>query len=119
MAHIPDRALFDFLEHTADAAFTVTDSGEICSWNSSAEALFGFGRDEVTGKTCFELFRGRGALGHPCVQNTVRCVIAPRITARFRISISRSRPGLAETSGRMCRPWFTRIRRRDAAGSCI
>ena len=63
MATIPDRDLFEFLEHTADAAFTVTDAGEICSWNTGAEALFGFGRDEVTGKTCFELFRGRGVLG--------------------------------------------------------
>ena len=63
MASIPDRDLFDFLEHTADAAFAVTDAGEICSWNSSAEALFGFGRDEVTDKTCCDLFRGRGGLG--------------------------------------------------------
>ena len=63
MAPISDRDLFDFLEHTADAAFTVTDAGEICSWNSSAEALFGFRRDEVIGKTCFELFQGHGALG--------------------------------------------------------
>ena len=73
MAHIPDRALFDFLEHTADAAFAVTDSGEICSWNSSAEALFGFGRDEAIGKTCFELFQGRGALGTLVAQKTVMC----------------------------------------------
>lgn len=63
MAPIPDRELFDFLEHTADAAFTVTDAGEICSWNASAEALFGFDRDEAIGKTCFELFRGRGVFG--------------------------------------------------------
>jgi PAS domain S-box-containing protein len=76
MAHIPDRALFDFLEHTADAAFTVTESGEICSWNSSAEALLGFGRDEVTGKTCFELFRGRGALGTPVC--TEHCEVRDR-----------------------------------------
>lgn len=55
--------LFDFLEHTADAALAVTEGGEICAWNSSAEALFGFGRDEAVGKTCFELFQGRGALG--------------------------------------------------------
>jgi PAS domain S-box-containing protein len=58
-----DRDLFDFLEHTADAAFVLTDGGEIRSWNSSAEALFGFGRDEAVGKTCFDLFQGRGALG--------------------------------------------------------
>ena len=31
-----DGDLFDFLEHTADAAFAVTDGGEIRSWNSSA-----------------------------------------------------------------------------------
>jgi PAS domain S-box-containing protein len=65
-----DGDLFDFLEHTADAAFAVTDGGEICSWNSSAEALFGFGREEAVGKTCFELFEGRGALGTlVCTEN--------------------------------------------------
>jgi len=65
-----DGDLFDFLEHTADAAFAVTDGGEICSWNSSAEALFGFGREEAVGKTCFELFQGRGALGTlVCTEN--------------------------------------------------
>jgi PAS domain S-box-containing protein len=58
-----ERDLFDFLEHTNDAAFAVTDGGEICSWNAGAEALFGFGCGEVLGKTCFELFQGRDALG--------------------------------------------------------
>jgi PAS domain S-box-containing protein len=58
-----DRELFELLEHTADAAFALTDSGEICSWNASAEALFGYGRSEVLGKTCFDLLRGEGMLG--------------------------------------------------------
>jgi PAS domain S-box-containing protein len=58
-----ERDLFDFLEHTSDAAFAVTDQGEICSWNSSAEALFGFEAGEAIGKTCFELFQGRDILG--------------------------------------------------------
>ena len=58
-----DHDLFDFLEHTADAAFTVTDDGEICSWNASAEALFGFKRDEAVGKFSGSLFEGRGPLG--------------------------------------------------------
>ena len=39
-----DRDLYDLLEGTSDAAFAVTDSGEICSWNASAEALFGFAK---------------------------------------------------------------------------
>jgi len=58
-----DRDLFEFFEHTADAAFTVSDSGEICSWNASAERLFGFARAEAIGKTCSELFQGRDVLG--------------------------------------------------------
>jgi PAS domain S-box-containing protein len=65
-----DRELFDFLEHTADAAFAVTDSGEICSWNSSAEVLFGFERAEAIGRTCYELFQGGDALGSlVCTEN--------------------------------------------------
>ena len=60
---ILDRDLYELLEHTTDAAFAVTDGGEICSWNASAEVLFGYGRDEVLGKTCFELFQGRDVLG--------------------------------------------------------
>ena len=58
-----DRELFEFLNHTADAAFAVTDGGEICSWNAGAETLFGYTRDEAVGKTCFDLFQGTGAFG--------------------------------------------------------
>ena len=58
-----ERELFDFLEHTADAAFALTDHGEICSWNTSAEALFGYSRTAALGRTCFELFQGTGSLG--------------------------------------------------------
>jgi PAS domain S-box-containing protein len=58
-----DRDLFDFFEHTADAVFTVIDSGEICSWNASAETLFGFERAHAIGKTCSQLFEGRDVLG--------------------------------------------------------
>jgi PAS domain S-box-containing protein len=65
-----DRDLFDFFEHTADAAFTVSDTGEICSWNASAQRLFGFARTEAIGKTCSELFEGRDILGTlVCTEN--------------------------------------------------
>ncbi len=65
-----DRELYDLLERTSDAAFAVTDGGDICSWNASAEALFGFRRDEAVGKTCFELFEGRDTLGTlACTEN--------------------------------------------------
>jgi PAS domain S-box-containing protein len=65
-----DRDLYDLLECTSDAAFAVTDSGDICSWNASAEALFGFHRDQAIGKTCFQLFQGRDTLGAlTCTEN--------------------------------------------------
>ncbi|MCC7416795.1 MAG: PAS domain S-box protein [Acidobacteria bacterium] len=58
-----DTDLFDLLDHTADAAFALSDAGEICSWNAAAEALFGFSRGEAIGRSCFDLLDGRGALG--------------------------------------------------------
>ena len=99
-----DRDLFDFLEHTTDAAFAVTDGGEICSWNSSAEALFGFGCDEVLGKTCFEVFQGGTCWARSCVQNSVMCVTVRRTTRRFLTSISRSTPDRREDLGEHVHP---------------
>jgi PAS domain S-box-containing protein len=58
-----EKELFDFLEGTSDAAFAVTDQGEICSWNKAAEKLFGFNRAEALHKSCQSLLQGRGALG--------------------------------------------------------
>ncbi len=58
-----DQELFDLLEGTSDAAFTVTDQGEICSWNKAAERLFGYSKAEVLQKSCQGLLQGRGALG--------------------------------------------------------
>ena len=58
-----EQELFDLLEGTADAAFTVTDQAEVCSWNKAAERLFGYGKTEALQKTCHGLLQGRGALG--------------------------------------------------------
>lgn len=55
--------LISFLEQTADAAFCVNDRGEICSWNTGAEKLFGYSSLEAIGKSCYRLLKGRGHLG--------------------------------------------------------
>ena len=47
-----DQELFDLLEGTSDAAFTITDQGKICSWNKAAERLFGYSKVEVLKKSC-------------------------------------------------------------------
>ena len=55
--------LFALLEHTADAAFTVTESGEICSWNEAAEQLFGYAANEVLGRNIDEVTEARDTSG--------------------------------------------------------
>lgn len=58
-----EQELFDLLEGTADAAFSLTEQGEICSWNKAAEQLFGYSRAEALHQTCHSLLQGRGTLG--------------------------------------------------------
>jgi PAS domain S-box-containing protein len=58
-----ETELFALLEQTADAAYTVTDAGEICSWNGAAERLFGYSASEVLRRDIDEVFEARDALG--------------------------------------------------------
>ena len=58
-----EQELFDLLEGTADAAFSFTEQGEICSWNKAAEQLFGYSRAEALRESCQSLLQGRGTLG--------------------------------------------------------
>jgi len=58
-----ETELFLLLEHTADAAYTVTTGGEICSWNAAAELLFGFAASDVLGRNIDEVLEARDALG--------------------------------------------------------
>ncbi|HEY2376145.1 MAG TPA: PAS domain S-box protein [Gemmatimonadaceae bacterium] len=60
---ILEAELFALLEQTADAAYTVTDGGEICSWNGAAEELFGYSASEVARRNVDEVLEARDALG--------------------------------------------------------
>lgn len=65
-----EQEVFDLLEGTSDAAFTVTGLGEICSWNKAAEKLFGYSAAEARQSTCHKILDGRGALGvEVCSEN--------------------------------------------------
>jgi PAS domain S-box-containing protein len=75
--------LFNVLEGTSDAAFAVTDQGEICSWNKAAEKLFGYTAEEAINKTCGSVLEGLGPLGNPmCGEN---CSISHRADKRLEI----------------------------------
>lgn len=58
-----EAELFSLLEHTSDAAFAVTEEGEIRSWNTAAQKLFGYSAAEAVARTCHELLDGFGSLG--------------------------------------------------------
>jgi len=58
-----ETELFAVLEHTADAAYTVTEGGEICSWNAAAERLFGYRASDVLGRNIDDVLEASDALG--------------------------------------------------------
>lgn len=58
-----ETEMFAMLEHTADAAYTVTEAGEICSWNSAAERLFGYPASEVLRRNIDDVLHARDDLG--------------------------------------------------------
>ncbi len=57
-----ETELFTLLEHTSDAAWTVTKAGEICSWNRAAERLFGYQAGEVLGRNIDEVLEALDVL---------------------------------------------------------
>lgn len=58
-----DMELFALLERTADASYTVSGDGTICSWNAAAERLFGYAAEEVIGRNVDDVLDARDILG--------------------------------------------------------
>jgi PAS domain S-box-containing protein len=58
-----EAELFALLEHTADAAYTVAEDGEVCSWNRAAQELFGYPAEDVLGRNVDDVLEARDALG--------------------------------------------------------
>src|SRR5688572_19831567 len=78
-----DSELFDLLEKTADAAYTVTEHGDICSWNRAAARLFGYPASEVLGRHIEEVFDAFDSLGtEPLVGGDDTAVRDPKAGGR-------------------------------------
>ena len=58
-----ESELFSLLENTADAAYTVSEDGSICSWNTAAERLFGYPASEVLHRDIDDVLHAHDALG--------------------------------------------------------
>lgn len=78
-----ETELFAFLEQTADAAYTVTEEGEICSWNRAAERLFGYPASEVLGRHIEDVLDAFDSLGtEPLVGTDETAVRDPETVGR-------------------------------------
>ncbi|HZI28015.1 MAG TPA: LuxR C-terminal-related transcriptional regulator [Gemmatimonadaceae bacterium] len=78
-----ETELFAFLEQTADAAYTVTERGEICSWNRASERLFGYPASEVLGRHIEDVFDAFDSLGtEPLVGGAESAVRDPHTSSR-------------------------------------
>ena len=58
-----ERELFALLEHTTDAAFVLSEEGEIQFWNKAAQTILGYPSSEVLHKACYDLLQEIGPLG--------------------------------------------------------
>ncbi|MEO7082698.1 MAG: PAS domain S-box protein [Gemmatimonadaceae bacterium] len=58
-----ETELFALLDRTAEAVYTVTVDGKICSWNGASEKLFGYTPAEVLLRGIDEVFEARDTLG--------------------------------------------------------
>ena len=86
-----EAELFSFLENTTDAAFAVTEQGQIRFWNNSAVKLFGYSAEDAKGKNCFDLLHGIGALGtRVCHENcsVLDCIRKGSEVPNFDLNVS-------------------------------
>lgn len=61
------ESLFQALDHSADGAFVIDDNQRIVYWNAAAQAILGYTREDVLGRLCAGVLRGRTE------QNQVLC----------------------------------------------
>lgn len=53
------ESLFQALDQSADGAFVIDDNQRIVYWNAAAQAILGYSREEVLGRLCAGVLRGR------------------------------------------------------------
>ena len=50
--------LFEALRDAGDGAFVIDENLRVVFWNKAAEAILGFGRNDVAGRRCYQLLHG-------------------------------------------------------------
>jgi PAS domain S-box-containing protein len=52
-------SLFQILANAADGAFVIDEDQHIVYWNQAAQEILGYAPDDVIGRSCYEIIRGR------------------------------------------------------------
>jgi len=53
----------EFLDGICGAAYVSDEDGRVVAWNTAAEQLLGYSKDDVVGNHCYEIIRGRDLSG--------------------------------------------------------
>jgi PAS domain S-box-containing protein len=59
------KAARQLVDSTSDPAYSVDERGCMSGWNGPAEGLLGYSRNEILGRPCHEVLRGRDVFGNP------------------------------------------------------
>ena len=84
-----EAELFALFEHTADAMYAVTDTGEVCAWNHAAQSLFGYTAEEVLHRNIDELFEARDVLGTEALSGGRRGTAPTRMSSSLPAGVRR------------------------------
>jgi PAS domain S-box-containing protein len=52
-------SLFQILDNAADGAFVIDEDQHIVYWNQAAQDILGYAPEDVIGRSCYEILRGR------------------------------------------------------------
>jgi PAS domain S-box-containing protein len=61
---VSEKEVFDVLAETADGAFALDRAGRILLWNRAAEQITGLRAEQVVGRGCCDVMRGRDSSGN-------------------------------------------------------
>ncbi|MDX1632109.1 MAG: PAS domain-containing protein [Thermoanaerobaculia bacterium] len=72
------KAVQELLESTRDPAYSVDEEGLLSGWNDAAERFLGYPREEVVGRPCCDILRGRDVFGNPYCKSDCPLLVMAR-----------------------------------------
>jgi PAS domain S-box-containing protein len=84
------KTIGESLAYFDDPAYAVDGDGAIVAWNAATETLLGSPRNDVLGKPCYKIIRGKDVFGNPVCQReclVMRNIREEKPSRRFRMHV--------------------------------